>query len=192
MEVSFILTGGDRICTTGTTGIGKTQLMKTIAGLERVDGRMELNKVSSTELKWPQWRRQVCWVSQDRATLDGAPRELFHEVCSFRSQKRKEHSRYPENIAAEWGLDAAAVFDRPWSTLSGGEAQRASLAIALSFEPEVLLLDEITGGLDEDTTLAVENTLASSDIPIVMVTYSHTQLDRFCTHHMDLNEARTV
>jgi len=191
MEVSFTLAAGDRIGITGTTGIGKTQLMKTIAGLEHVEGVMELNGVSSTKVKWPEWRRQVCWVSQDRTTLDGTPREFFKEVRSFHSQKQEWLGRYPEDIAAEWGL-SASVFDRSWSTLSGGEAQRASLAIALSFEPQVLLLDEITAGVDEDTALSVEKTLASSGIPIVMVTHSRAQLERFCTHHMDLNEARTI
>lgn len=56
----------------------------------------------------------------------------------------------------------------------------------------MLLLDEITAGLDEDTEKAVENTLSSSDIPIVMVTHSRAQLNRFCTHHMDLNGAVVI
>jgi putative ABC transport system permease protein len=191
MEVSFNLSANDRIGITGTTGIGKTQLLRTISGLEHMEGTMVLNGVSSTALKWPEWRRQVSWVSQDRTTLDGTPREFFEEVRSFHSQKRERLGRYPEEIAAKWGLSASA-FDRPWSTLSGGEVQRASLAIALSFEPEVLLLDEITAGLDEKTTLAVENTLLSTGVPIVMVTHSQAQLERFCTHHMDLNEARPI
>lgn len=191
MEISFNVSTKDRICITGTTGIGKSQLMRTIAGLEHVEGEMELNGVSSRELKWPQWRSRVCWVSQDRTTREGTPRELYEEIHSFRSQRQKHIGQYPEDIAEEWGLDAS-VFDRSWSTLSGGEAQRASLAVALAFEPEVLLLDEITAGLDEETTLAVEKTLLSNRIPIVMVTHSPAQLQRFCTHHMDLNKAKAA
>ena len=59
MLVSFNLSANDRIGITGTTGIGKTQLMRTISGLEHVEGTMVLNGVSSTVLKWPEWRRQV-------------------------------------------------------------------------------------------------------------------------------------
>jgi ATPase subunit of ABC transporter with duplicated ATPase domains len=93
--------------------------------------------------------------------------------------------QYPEEIAAEWGLPAS-VFDRPWTTLSGGEAQRASLAIALSSEPRVLLLDEVTAGLDEATEQLVEKSLAACGLPIIMVTHSSEQLHRFCTHHISI------
>jgi len=189
MEVSFKLSPGERIGITGSSGIGKTQILRTLAGLEYCEGEMELNGVSCHDHKWPDWRRQVCWVSQDRTTLDGTPREFFEEVQTYYSQQHDpQNVRNPEDIAATWNLPASA-FDRPWSTLSGGEAARASLAIALSFKPKVLLLDEITAGLDEETALVVEKTLSRSDVPIVMVTHSRSQLDRFCTHHMDLNES---
>ena len=192
MVVSFNLSPGERIGITGSSGIGKTQILRTLAGLEHCQGEMELSGVDpSKDQKWPEWRRQVCWVSQDRTTLDGTPREFFEEIRTYHTQQRALNILNPEDIAASWGLPFS-VFDRPWSTLSGGEAQRASLAIALSFKPQVLLLDEITAGLDEDTERAVENTLAASDVPIVMVTHSRTQLDRFCTHHMDLNGATVM
>ena len=190
MEVSFHLAKSDRLCITGTTGIGKTQLLRTLSGLEHVQGSMELEGVPHRNQKWPAWRRDVCWVPQDRTTVDGTPRDLFQQVRSFSSQKEKK-SKYPEDIASIWGLVDSA-FERPWSTLSGGEAQRASLAIALSFQPKVLLLDEITAGLDEETQLAVEETLVASGIPLIMVTHSPAQLARFCTHHMDLNQAATI
>ena len=191
MTVSFNLARGERIGITGSSGIGKTQILRTLAGLENIKGDMKLNGVSCRDQKWPYWRRQVCWVSQDRTTLDGTPREFFEEIQTYRAQSKEVNIQNPEDIAAPWNLPASA-FDRPWSTLSGGEAARASLAIALSFEPKVLLLDEITAGLDEQTERAVEKTLASNDVPIVMVTHSRAQLDRFCTHHMDLNGVTAI
>lgn len=186
MGISFDLLPGERIGITGSSGIGKTQILRTLAGLEHCKGEMKLNGVSCHDQKWPEWRRDVCWVSQDRTTLDGTSREFFEEVQGYHVQQRDSSICDPGAIAARWGLSASAL-ERPWSTLSGGEAQRASLAIAMAFEPKVLLLDEVTAGLDDETALAVESTLASSGIPIVIVTHSRAQLERFCTHHMDLN-----
>jgi ABC-type multidrug transport system ATPase subunit len=188
MKVSFGLKSGERLGITGSSGIGKTQILRTLAGLEHCKGDMKLNGVSCHEDAWPKWRSQVSWVSQDRTTLNGTPREFFDDIQNYCTQKRVSNTRNPQDVAARWGLSASA-FERPWSTLSGGEAQRASLAIALALNPSVLLLDEITAGLDDKTAVAVENTLASSGIPIVMVTHSQAQMERFCTHHMDLNEA---
>jgi ATPase subunit of ABC transporter with duplicated ATPase domains len=84
-----------------------------------------------------------------------------------------------------WNLPES-VFDRSWSTLSAGEIQRAHLAIALALEPDILVLDEISSALDDDTTLLVEKTLTSWTIPILMVTHDRAQLNRFCTHHIEM------
>jgi ATPase subunit of ABC transporter with duplicated ATPase domains len=85
--------------------------------------------------------------------------------------------------ASEWGLDEEC-FDMPWSTLSGGQAQRISLAIALSMNPKALFLDEATNALDEETSILVEESLIKSGIPIIVVTHSKEQLQRFCTHQI--------
>lgn len=192
LTLSLSLKPGDRIGISGASGIGKTQVLRTIAGLEHCEGIMELNGESFEQLKWPEWRRRVCWVSQDRPTLDGTPSEFYEDICSFRSQRIQNGTRRrPEEIASIWNLPASS-FDRQWATLSGGEAQRASLAIALSLEPQVLLLDEVTSALDEATEKAVENSLTSCNIPIIMVTHSISQLDRFCTHHVNLNNLSVV
>ncbi len=129
-------------------------------------------------------------------------------MCRYHSQQQKhDHSNLGDNnsnksdllvssdgrrkqqdpavLAAEWGL-AESYFDQSWSTLSGGESQRASLAIALALEPDILLLDESTSALDEQTTLQIEDTLSRLGIPLVMVSHNSVQVDRFCNRRIEL------
>jgi ATPase subunit of ABC transporter with duplicated ATPase domains len=151
----------------------------------------------------PTWRSRVSLVSQDRTTMDGTPGEFFLKTLQYRSQQdRLAGSSYADNndnspqdqhddpveIAREWDL-SERVFDQPWSTLSGGEAQRASLAIALALRPEVLLLDESTSALDEQTTLKVETTLKKMGLPLLMVSHSRDQVNRFCTNVLNLEDS---
>ena len=90
------------------------------------------------------------------------------------------------NIAREWNLDGNA-WDKPWSDISGGEAQRISLAIALSLRPKLLLLDEPTSSCDADTTSRIEKTLLESNATFVLVSHSQDQLERVCTSMIELS-----
>jgi ABC-type dipeptide/oligopeptide/nickel transport system ATPase subunit len=83
------------------------------------------------------------------------------------------------------GVDAS-LFDRQWSKLSGGESQRIVLVIVLSMQPDVLLLDESTSALDERMSILVDTTLKELHIPIVLVSQSGTQIDRFCNQRINL------
>jgi uncharacterized protein (TIGR00245 family) len=189
-DVTFLARKGDRIGLSGRSGVGKSQLLRTIAGLEETTsgGELYLNGTSSSQIHAPEFRAKVCLVPQDKPTLEGTPRMFYEEIRRFTSQRRAgtEHTQQnPIDIARKWGLKDN-TFDQQWSTLSSGEAQRVSLAIALSLQPSVLLLDESTSALDEATCKLVEESLVESNIPIVAVTHSTEQLNRFCTHIMNL------
>jgi len=193
VELSLNLHPNDRLGITGASGIGKSQILRTIVGLESshaddADNKIiELNGVSMVDVSPPVWRTKICLVSQDRPALGGSPRDLFESILQHQSQRARSRKNDPMDIAVrDWNLKEKA-FDSPWSTLSGGEAQRVSLAIALALEPDILLLDEVTSALDSDTALLVEKTLKCLGIPVIMVTHNREQLDRFCTHQLDLS-----
>ena len=190
---TFIVRSGDRIGITGRSGVGKSQILRSLIGLEMQDDPDEgefpilLDGLRPEDL--PKYRTEVCLVPQSRPNLEGTPRMFYEEIRSFQRQRRRHDAHQleitPMEIAKQWNLPLTA-FDRPWSTLSGGEVQRASLAIALATKPRVLLLDESTSALDEKTCRLVEKTLIESRIPILVVTHNKEQQDRFCNHKMEL------
>ena len=190
---TFTVRSGDRIGIIGRSGIGKSQILRSLIGLEMQDDLGEgdfpilLDGLRPVDL--PKYRTEVCLVPQSRPNLEGTPRVFYEEVRSFQRQRRRHDAhqslRTPMEIAKQWNLPVTA-FDRPWSTLSGGEVQRASLAIALATKPRVLLLDESTSALDEKTCRLVEKTLIESRIPILVVTHNKEQQDRFCNQKMEL------
>jgi uncharacterized protein (TIGR00245 family) len=203
--VSLDLHKGDRVGIQGSSGVGKSQLLRTIAGLEPVArNTVTLEGIQASHFGMPNWRRRVALVPQNRLLVTSSsastPRESYQEALRFRSQRRYfanattpsvecgvngDLHKDPTEIAAAWDLPSSC-FDQSWSTLSGGEAQRASLAITLALQPQVLLLDECTSALDAETCAKVENTLMRSQIPILLVSHAQAQLDRFCNRHLGL------
>ena len=199
LTISCNVGQGDRIGISGPSGVGKTQLLRTIAKLDDArDGSMSIRNqheqtyANDTEIPGSEWRSYVTWVSQDRPTLDGTPMQFYEQILSYRAQKKKniksslQNVVSPDEIGKQWSL-APSIFHQKWNSLSGGEAQRANLAIALSLGPDILLLDEPTSACDEATTLAVEKTLSEMNIPIVIVSHDCRQIERFCTDQISLS-----
>ena len=140
----------------------------------------------------PKFRTRVLYVPQRPSLLPGTPRDFINTILSFsslnpkskhnkenRASQSKPFDPYTEpiHVAAHWGIDEE-LWDRTWSSLSGGEAQRISLAVAVGLRSaDVLLLDgklrdesriseillfyftEPTSALDEDSSIKVERYL---------------------------------
>ena len=195
MDVTLEVGRGDRIALTGQSGIGKSQVLRTLAGLELVDrGALHLRNISATKVSMAEWRSYVILVPQQRPSLEGTPNDFYDQVQQFSSQRNKIREPNvtrvaPSEYGTRWGV-AATLFDRPWSKLSGGESQRIVLAIALSLQPDVLLMDESTSALDERTEMLVETTIKNLQVPVILVSHSRSQIDRFCNERLSLE--RTV
>lgn len=182
-DVSLSLASGERLAVVGPSGCGKSSLLRLLAGLDPLDGG-ELTLDGKTPEAWglPRWRHRVAWVPQAFARPPGTPQETWDEAQSLRVA-RDQAVDDPRAIAARWSLSHAA-WDAPWAELSGGEAQRAWLAIAWARRPEVLLLDEPTSALDPEATAAFEADLLRCRA--VVVTHDAAQAARVASRLLRL------
>ena len=194
-RVNLTVAKGQIVFVRGDSGAGKSILLRTIAGLEPTDvssGALTLAGKSPTGLGLPNWRARVSYVAQNRPSVDGTPRQLHSAAISLASQRARLAAGTPsaaartppslDDIAARLGLDSPSCVDRAWSSLSGGEAQRAMLAVHLATAPDFLLVDEPTAACDLAATAAVEAALATCGAGVIWVTHDHDQTIRIDGH----------
>mmetsp|Transcript_24360 Transcript_24360/g.36236 ORF Transcript_24360/g.36236 Transcript_24360/m.36236 type:complete len:562 (+) Transcript_24360:79-1764(+) len=185
---SLIIGKCSRVGVVGRSGIGKSRLLRALSKLDvSKDGSIYLDGKPSSSIPISSWRSRVMWISQDRPALPGSPRDFYNSILSYATyqNRRSNNHKDPIEIAKRWNLSKEA-WDQSWGSLSGGEAQRANLAIALSLEPDLLLLDESTSNCDKETTLSIEKTLMEMKTTIVIVSHSEEQVNRFCTSKLEL------
>ncbi|GAA3430642.1 ABC transporter ATP-binding protein [Kutzneria kofuensis] len=136
-DLDLVVRQGEFVALLGRSGSGKSTLLRVLAGIDRdADGEIAVNGTVSVAFQQPRllpWRRVWRNVSLGLHGVDG--REVAEKALS--EVQLTDH-------AQAWPL-----------TLSGGEAQRVSLARALVREPDLLLLDEPFGALDALTRLAM-------------------------------------
>jgi len=161
-SVSFKVDGGEFVCITGHSGAGKTTLIHTIIGAEKVNAGnifmddFEVNKLHGERLQ--AYRRKIGIVFQDYKLL---PQKTVFENVAF----ALEVSGYPQDFVQKrvtevlklTGLeDLRNNFPRE---ISGGEKQRVAIARALVHAPQLLIADEPTGNLDPENALALAELL---------------------------------
>ena len=150
--VTLELPPGELVAVVGPNGAGKTTLLRAVSGaLPPSTGAVYLDGKELGRLPPRVVARKLAMVEQrPQVGFDFTVRELVE-------LGRLPHLRFPERLtprdqaAVERALAEVGLSDlasRRFSTLSGGEKQRAFLAIALAQEPRVLLLDEPTAHLD--------------------------------------------
>lgn len=149
-NLSLDVSEGEVLVIRGPSGSGKSTLLKCMAELNLYQsGAIELHGQSSQEMGVPNWRVKVQYVPQRPSILPGTPYDLLETIKKFSARKASQEAKEngtgdridPMDLAADWGIEKT-MWRRNWDTLSGGEAQRLALALAVGIGgAEVLLLD---------------------------------------------------
>lgn len=182
--LNFTASPGETILISGPSGCGKSTLLRALACLDPLQGgRLELGGQERSSFSAAQWRKDVRYFVQKLPTQPGftqTPQDLAERIQSFESHSGPPIAPAARTLIVEWGLEEDK-FDQAWDSLSGGEAHRCGLAIALASNPAVLLLDEPTAALDEGSTLLVERSIQAREGATVIVSHSEEQAERIAT-----------
>jgi len=148
-QLNLVVPAGSYAVFMGATGQGKTTILEAICGLRRVAGGQVLLAGRDVTSERPA-NRNVGYVPQDLALF---PTLNVREHLEFALRIQRYDPLYIKDRVAELAaaLEIESLLGRRVQGLSGGEAQRVALGRALSFRPQVLLLDEPLNALDERT-----------------------------------------
>ena len=207
-NLSFQVRRGTVFTVLGPSGSGKSTLLRCLNRLTEPDcGRVLLDGRPASDLPVQELRRRVGMVFQTAALFDGSvldnvlygPRLLTHGRLGPEGRAGRPPAPDEEERAAALlervGLPAD-LLGQPVGDLSGGEAQRVSIARALANDPEVLLLDEPTSALDPTASRLIQDLLLQlaneTDLTFVFVTHDLRQARRIGDDGLLLVDGRVV
>ena len=178
LEVDVLtIEAGETLAVIGPNGAGKSSLLLALAGLlHPTEGEMRFRGQLIGLKDDLAYRRRIGLVLQDPLLLDASVADNVAAGLRFRHLPRAEIRRR----VGEWQerLGVAHLQERPARKLSGGEAQRVSLARAFALQPELLLLDEPFSALDSPTRLRL-----LEDLQALLTATRMTTV--FITHDLD-------
>jgi len=176
-EVSLRVKPGEFIVITGQSGVGKTTMLDLISGLlTPASGVVLVDGVDLKEMDLRPWRTRLGYVPQEPLLLHDT---IYRNISLGDQAISREHAREALSAAGLWRLIADlpegmdTIVGERGGRFSGGQRQRISLARALARCPAVLLLDEITAGLDRDTEHEVCLTLRALAGKMTLFAVSH-------------------
>ncbi len=189
--VDLELAAGERVALSGESGSGKSTLLHLIAGLDAADGgEIRLNDEDVSNLS----DAGRAMLRRDRLGLvfqqfNLIPSLSVEDNLAFQSRIAGKHdAKWQAELIERLGL--GALLKRYPEQLSGGQQQRVAIGRALATKPMLLLADEPTGNLDEDTADGVlaltRDLVARTGCGFLMVTHSArlaATLDRQVTLH---------
>lgn len=177
--VDLEIAAGDLLVLLGPNGAGKSSLLRILGLLESPDRGTVLVRGTPirTSAERGHWRKAITTMFQESLLYTGSALENVTMGLRFRGIPRAEATRRALPLLERLGV--AGVRDQPAQTLSGGEAQRVSLARALTIQPKVLLLDEPFAALDQPTREALredlKQLLRDLGVSALFVTHDRTE-----------------
>lgn len=186
--ITLSVNRGETLAVLGRSGTGKSVLLRLIIGLEVPDsGSIRIGGQEITGLaldRMGEIRKKMGFLFQHAALYDSlsvaenVAFPLDHHRSDLSKPERRDRVRY---LLAEVGMEGD--LDKMPSDISGGMQKRVGLARALALEPEILLLDEPTAGLDPISSGEIDDL-------VLKLQREHQMASIVVTH--DLHSARTI
>lgn len=180
-DVSFQIMEGEFVALLGSSGCGKSTLIQRIAGLAGYDGEIRFNG-HDLKAERETLRPLVAYLPQKVDDTFNVGMTVGQTMEDFR--RRHLASKVPVDFAAILdgvGLDWQKFAPRPVAKLSGGEKRRLALALELMRDPQLLILDEPTAGLDpaaEAGVMKLLRNLAGQGRTVLCATHVLASLDK--------------
>jgi len=153
-DVSFKVSPGSKIAVIGPTAAGKTQLLYALIGLIKpASGSILYDGHGIEDYKSESFHSQVGFVFQDSIIFNMSVREniAFSTTVSDASLQRAIETAELKDFIDSLPEKLDTIVSERGSSLSGGQKQRIMLARALAIEPKILLLDDFTARVDNNT-----------------------------------------
>ncbi|MBB6634938.1 heme oxygenase [Cohnella thailandensis] len=200
-EISETIPRGRITAIVGRNGSGKSTLLRVLARLTKPDkGQIRYDDVPIGAYSRKEFAQLVSLLSQEKGHV---PDVTVRELVAYGRAPRQSMFRYrptPEDEKAiDWALSTTGIRHneyRLFHTMSGGEQQKARIAMALAQESSVLLLDEPTTYLDLSHQLEIMEMLKSLNrklnLTIVMVLHDLQQAAAYCDHLIAMENGRVA
>lgn len=202
-DINICLEKGENLAIEGESGSGKSTLARLLIGMEKpTSGTILLDGEDITPWNYRTWkykRKKIQAVFQDSSGTLNPARSAFSNVeealINLTSYNRKERKRRIYDLMDAVYMDHK-LLDTPVRRLSGGEQRRLSLLRAMAIEPDYLIMDEVTSGLDLISTDAVltlvENAAKLHRCSCIFVTHSRKDAMRISNRIAIMQNGRIV
>lgn len=175
--LSIAVEQGEFVTIIGSSGCGKTTLLKMVNGLVvPTGGDVFVEGKSTRELDLTELRRNIGYAIQGSVLFPHMT--VYQNIAYVPSLLNKRDKKRTQRAVSKWmdivGLEEA-LLERYPSELSGGQQQRVGIARALAASPEILLMDEPFGAVDEITRASLQEEISrihrETGITILFVTH---------------------
>ncbi len=188
-DVSFAVAAGEIFGIVGPNGAGKTTLVECLTGLRHPD-QGAIRVLGLDPGRNGQELKQRIGIQLQQAAIPD--RMKVREALALFASFYTRPTDWPR-LLDEWGLTEKR--DTVFANLSGGQKQRLFIALALINDPELVVLDELTTGLDpraRRTTWELVRSIRDRGVTVVLVTHFMDEVQRLCDRVAVINRGRIV
>ncbi|MFT4072011.1 MAG: ATP-binding cassette domain-containing protein [Dysgonamonadaceae bacterium] len=181
-------------CISGFSGVGKTTLIRMIAGLVRPDSGMirigdQTLFDSNLKINLSPQARNIGFMFQDYALF---PNMNVEQNIAFAQSRANKDTSLIYSLIETFGLEALSK--QKVTKLSGGQKQRVALARALASRPRVLLLDEPLSAIDSEMRISLQDEILKAhqlfDATTLLISHDKDEIARMATHILTITKEK--